>query len=293
MDIVNVYGLLADKSEVVVALGNHNNVHGLACYQPIDQVLQIKPLPDVAVPSVVEFLIVHEKPTGRADKNVLYFSLALKEAHDDKRWLHIHINKAGVAEAVLSSDKSIFTVSHSAVDKYDRSRLLAGSLYSLATVFGEQAYTVSWKVQNFANGEMIMFLPTTWYGGETCEPQTGLHDLLHLLQRDQFRGFVSPEWCHNVSTVTNCEDNATCGACMGQCPNPNHVCYPNPEDDNFVCRMPGHAPSLTPGALVTVASETESTTTGITWLAVAGVFVIIIILALGLAFQTRRQPVRT
>jgi hypothetical protein len=288
MDIVNVYGYLADKSEVVVAVGNHNNVHGIACYQPLDQVLQIKPLPDVAAPSVVEFLIHHENPTGRADKNLLYFSLALKEPHDDKRWLHIHINKAGVAEAVLSSDKSIFTLSYSAVDKNDRSRILAGSLYSITTIFGEKPYTVSWKVQNFTNGELIMFLPTTWYGADTCEPSTGLHALLQTLQSDQFRGFVTQEWCHNVPTVTNCNEGVTCGTCMGQCPNPNHLCYPNPEDSNFVCRVPGHEPNLSPGALVTVASDTSSTT-GITWFAVASVFVIIIILALGLAFQTRRR----
>lgn len=288
MDIVNVYGYLSDQSEVVIALGNHNNAHGILCYEPLNQLLQIHALSEVVIPSVVEFILHHEKPTGRPDKNVLYFSLALKEPHGDKKWLHIDIDKMGLANATVSSEKSIFTVNYSSVDKYDRSRMLAGSLYSLNTVFGEQTYTVSWKVRNFVNSELIMFLPTTWYVGASCESSTGLHNLIQHLKSDHFRGFVSREWCDNVTNVSNCSESKSCGDCMGYCPNPNHVCYPNSADSNFVCRVPGHEPILGSSALVTVASE-PSSTNGITWLAVTSVFVIVIILALGLAFQTRRR----
>lgn len=293
MDIVDIYGYLPDKSEIVIAAGNYNNIHGILCYQPINDLLQIRPLPEINVPSITELILNHETPIGNKDKNKLYFSLTLKEPHDEKQYINVKIestDKNKIACAVLSSEKAIFTIAYSNIDKNNHGRLLSGSLYSLATMFGEQNYTVSWKIQDFDNGDLVIFLPTSWYESQPsgfCEKKEGMHNLISLLNQPNIRGYTEQIWCENIPSITNCQNNIPCGNCMGQCPNPNHLCYPNPTNQNFVCRSPGKEPNIGNEIFVTFTTE-EKNNTGIAWFAIVSIFVVFILLAIGFFLKSRQ-----
>lgn len=311
MDIVNIYGHILDKSELVIGVGNYNNIHGLCTYSitQSENVLQMQSLPEIASPSVIKLILKYESPLGISD-NQIYFSLKVS---DSDRYININIESDGdrnLAVACLSKDKAYFWIDYSNIDKTPRSQLLAGSLYSLKTSFGEQDYTISWKIKDHSHGDLIIFLPLSWYEIEpkepkepkgpkepkeastppeiTCQNKNGLMTLVEGLNQLTFKGFTTRQWCEDAPRVINCTEGSLCGECMGQCLDLNHICYPNLEtqsSDKFVCGPPELEPKMNQSSSVTFTATSAPSTTGTTatWIAVIAIVIIIILLTWGLS----------
>lgn len=288
MDIVDVYGHIPntlDGAEIVIGVGNYNNIHGLACYYPTEDLLQIRSLSEIMTPSVIELILRYENPTNTTSSNQVYFSLQVKNTD---RYININIEVDGddkVACAIVSPEKAFFTIDYSTIDKTPRSHLLAGALYSLQTTFGEQNYIVSWKINGFANGDLVIFLPTTWYENVdgNCHMRTGVSNLIDALNQLKFKGYTTQQWCETAPHVINCHDNNLCGDCFGPCQNPNHICWP--DGDKFICGFPQNEPNMVEFSMVSFAdtnSTPQTTGTAATWIAVVAIFLIVAILAWGL-----------
>lgn len=298
MDIVDIYGHIPDKSELIIGVGNYNNIHGLLTYFPSEDLLQMKTLPEVITPSVVQLILTYEKPSNIDKSNRIYFSLAVKDA--PSRYINIKIDiddDDKVACACISSEKAFFWIDYSNIDRTPRSQLLAGSLYSLQTTFGEQEYIVSWKVKGFSNGDLIIFLPTKWYETSSqdnfCQYKEGIITLVESLNQLGFKGYTSQQWCEDVPHVTHCSTEMQCGDCMGQCRDVNHICYPNPEYNSvnphpninkFICGDHKHEPKMDQSSIVSFSDTTPIQTTGTTatWVAIITIFVIVALLVWGL-----------
>jgi hypothetical protein len=293
MDVANIYGHLHDKSELVIGVGNYNNIHGLACYYPNESLLHIQPVPEIMTPSVLQVILHYENPTNNLSDNKLYFSLEIKSHNSSltPKYINVDIDVDGdqkIACASISSQKGIFTIDYSTVDKIPRSQLLAGTLYSLQTTFGEQKYIVSWKIHGFANGDLIVFLPTTWYENvnNICQERSGINTLIESLNQLKFKGYTTEKWCETASYVINCNDNTLCGDCLGPCQNNAHICWPH--DNKFICGSPENEPNMFETNLVSFADTTSTPPTSgttATVIAIIVIFVIVAILAWGLTHK--------
>ncbi|CAH6419335.1 Hypothetical protein HVR_LOCUS539 [uncultured virus] len=349
MEIVDIYGHLADESEIIIGVGNYNNIHGLACYfpkknaeisgqWPNEDLLQIKPVTEVIAPSVLQLILKYENPSNSTNNDKVYFSLAVKDVRSpvslikssdenkpsdgtltksagEQRYINVNIEVEGdhkVACATVSTQKAIFTLDYSSIDRTPRPVLMAGALYSLGTVFGEQSYIVSWKIQGFSNGDLVIFLPTTWYEPQNipsdnsevtsaensfCQVNSGIFNLIERLNQLQFKGYSTQQWCEGIPQISNCVDNNMCGECFGQCPNPNHICYPkntniipsewatktNP-NERFMCGVPSNEPNMFQTSSVSLANTNPPQTTGTTatWIAIIAVFILVALLVWGL-----------
>lgn len=293
MEIVDIYGHLVDGSELVIGVGNYNTIHGLACYFSNDDLLQIQPISEVIAPSVLELILKYEKPLND-NSGGLYFSLSVKNTTPTKYVnIAIEMDEQKVARATISNQKTLFTIDYSSVDKVPRSLLLAGSLYSLQTTFGEKNYVVSWKIQGFANGDLIIFLPTTWYEPSQksefsyCNEKSGIINLVEKLNQISFRGYSTQQWCEGSPQVINCQNEDICGNCLGQCSNPNHICYPDLSGSKkFICGMSSDETNMLQSSTVSFAEDTPQTTgTTATWIAIISIFVIVGLLAWGLNYK--------
>lgn len=262
MEIVDIYGHISDGSELVIGVGNYNNIHGLACYFPErnhliseqwpgNDLLLINPISEVIAPSVLQLILKYENIPNDQPNNKIYFSLSVKDSGENqvgtKKYINVDIGSDKQACATVSTEKAIFSIDYSIVDNCQRSKLLAGSLYSLETMINKQKYIVSWKIQGFSNGDLIIFLPTTWYendGQETnssCRINSGVINLIERLNQLQFRGYSTKHWCEKIPQITNCDDNNICGKCFGRCLNTSHICYPKliaNKDEIFICGSP-------------------------------------------------------
>lgn len=312
--IVNIYGHIPNKSEIVIGVGNYNNVHGLLAYFPIENLLQIRPLPEIIIPSVIELILTYENPSSvNNNDNRVYFSLAIKNnyhlkskqnnTNQDKfnqTYINVNIEQEGdkkIACACISTEKAYFWIDYSSIDKKPRSKLLAGALYSLQTTFGEQNYVVSWKIQGFSNGDLIIFLPTKWYepnhniSNNTtqenfCQSESGVITLTERLNQIKFKGYTTQQWCEDVSFVTHCIDDEQCGKCLGPCRDPNQICYANfnSTGDKFICGVPNKEPKLNQSLLVSFTeSPVQTMGTFATWLAIIAIVIIVIVLTWGLS----------
>jgi hypothetical protein len=286
MDIVDIYGHIADKSELIAGVGNYNNIHGLLTYFSNEDLLQMRSLPEIATPSVIQLILTYENPMVAASDDKVYFSLNVKGTN---RYVNVKIETDGerkLATACISQEKGYFWIDYSIVDKTPRSKLLAGALYSLRTTFGEQDYVVSWKIQGFSHGDLVIFLPLSWYEtvtGAFCENKSGLITLVESLNQLKFKGYTTQQWCEDAPHITNCPDGKMCGECMGQCHDLNHICYP--DGKRFVCGGPDNEPKMNQSSLVSFADSTPPSTTGTTatWIAVIAIVIIVALLAWGLA----------
>jgi len=293
MDVVSVYGHICDKSELLIGVGNYNNIHGLACYYPNEDLLQIRSIPEIMTPSVIELILHYENQTHGTSSDKVYFSLEVKNSDIGvpSRYINVNIEVDGdrkVACAIISPEKAYFTIDYSTIDKTPRSHLLAGALYSLQTTFGEQNYIVSWKINGFANGDLVIFLPTTWYENieGNCHMKKGVNNLIDSLNQLQFKGYTTEQWCENASHVVNCHDNNLCGDCFGPCQNSNHICWP--DGDKFICGYPQNEPNMIQLSMVSFAETTsipQTTGTAATWIALVAIFLIVGILAWGLTHK--------
>lgn len=313
LGIVDIYGHIPDKSELVLGVGNYNNIHGLLTYFPVDDLLQMRSLPEIITPSLIELVLTYEKPSSVNITERVYFTLGVKGTNN---YININIELDGdrtVACACISQEKAFFWIDYSNIDKIPRSQLLAGALYSLQTKFGEQDYVVSWKIHGFSNGDLVIFLPTTWYEPISqdsdntskvfCQAQTGVITLFERLNQIGFKGYTNQQWCEDVPFITHCTENKQCGECLGQCRDPSDICYINYNSnreinlekqgpntlylENFICGSHTKEPKLNQSSFVSFA-ETPPQTTGTfaTWLAIIAIIIIVAILTWGLSRQT-------
>ena len=307
MDVVDIYGHIPNKSNIILAVGNYNNIHGLLTYFPTEDLLQMRSLPEIITSSVIELILAYEKPLSTNKTDRVYFTLSTKDTSLSNKFINIKIEIDGdhkVAFACLSSEKCFFWIDYSSIDVTPRSQLLSGVLYSLQTSFGEQDYTVSWKIKGFSNnnksiiehlnspnGDLVIFLPTTWYelipdSQILCQSITGTSILIDRLNQLNFKGYTTQQWCEEVPHVIHCTDDKQCGECLGYCGDSNHICYMNLDatGDKFVCGLTNKEPKLNKSTMVSFSESPLPTTgTGATWLAIIAIVVIVAILTWGLS----------
>lgn len=331
LGIVDIYGHIPDKSELILGVGNYNNIHGLLTYFPSEHLLQIQQLREVLTPSVIELILTYEKPSHADNTNRIYFSLGVKDVVPPKselvcsenivsesiqkesilsqqkcnKYINVKVELDGdkpVACSCISSEKGFFWVDYSSIDKIPRSQLLAGGLYSFKTTFGEQDYTVSWKIKGFSNGDLIILLPTTWYeksqdNENFCEMKMGVNLLEEKLKQLSFKGYTNQYWCEEIPFVTHCSIDEYCGNCLGQCGNPNNICYINTDTSlnnplshsKFICGSPTLEPDLDQYSMISF-SETPPQTTGnvATWVAIIAIVILVALLTWGLTSKVER-----
>lgn len=265
--IVNIYGPIPDQSEIILGVGNYNNVHGLLTYSSGDDLLQMTPLTDVLTPSVLPLTIVYE-PTKN---NRPCFSLAVNGTNN---YVNVKLENQESC-ACISSDKALFWLDYSSVDAIPRAQILAGGLYSLQTTVGDKDYVVSWKIKGFTNGDLVIFLPTTWYerNNDTCVLNTGSFNLVENLYKLSFKGYSDKRWCEESSNVVHCSAEQLCGDCFGTCSNPGHICLP--EEGKFVCS--GNHTSM-----VTFTENNGNSTNMIAiWIALIAIVLVVALLTWG------------
>lgn len=251
----SIYGQLNNLSEIVLGIGSYNNIHGLLTLE--EDILSMKILSEVITPNVVELILEY------SDNNI--FSLKIK---DSDKYIGVkleHDNNKITAYAIISDIKTYFSINYSSIDKVPRSNIFSGALYSLQTVVNNVNYTVSWKVNDLPNAELLLFLPLSWYENESCENKTGLIPLIENLNQLSFKGYTNEDWCKNVKQVIHCEDDQRCGNCLGHCDNISQICELN-NDNNFVC--------ITNDETTT----NNNTVSSYTWLAIFLVIIIILFL---------------
>lgn len=299
-NIVNIYGHIVDKSEVILSVGNYNNIHGLLTWLPKENFLEFFGLSEIITPSVIQLILTYEKPLN-VISNKTYFSLAVKNTNGDppNKYLNVNIEKEGdtqIACATISSEKAFFTIDYSSIDKIPRSHILAGALYCLRTTILDKEYIVSWKINGFSNGDLIIFLPTTWYeninsNNTFCQSKNSLINLIENLNQIQFKGYTTQQWCETNPDVINCKDGILCGSCLGNCKDPNHICFPNSNpnstDNKFICDIPDKEVNMIQSTMVSFVDNNAPQTTGnaATWIAIVIIFLFIIILIFGLTYN--------
>lgn len=251
-DINNIYGNIDNLSEVVLGIGNYNSVHGLLTSN--DDKLMMEMLSSVVTPNIVECILEYT--------NNNLFSLAIK---DTNKYVGVTIEdyNGRIAYACISDVKTYFSVNYSSIDKNPRSSIFSGVLYSLQTTIDNIQYTVSWKIDNLPNGDIILFLPLSWYNND-CTPVSGLVTLVESLKQLNFKGYTNEKWCSNVKHIVHCDDGEKCGVCLGYCDNTSQVCDVN-ENNTFIC--------VSNGSETTTNSQSDYT-----WLAIVLVILIIFFL---------------
>jgi hypothetical protein len=267
MDMTNnIYGNIKDNQELIITIGNYNNIFSIVSNN--NETIQINNLNNINdLTKISRFIIKYEEendkqfkelfgiPKGNAkqfkgnDKLKLKFTLKLHDndilytinntKNKKDKYLNIKLVNKDTAIAVISEKPRIFWIEYSIIDNSYRSNLLAGSLYLLATNYNNKTYNVQWKINNELNGELIIFLPTTWYEktDDYCKLHTkGYIQLIDNLKRLSFKGYTTNKWCEEVSYIYNCDINNKCGDCMGSCDD-NKICLPNLENNNskFIC----------------------------------------------------------
>lgn len=277
MAVVDIYGHIADESVIIIAVGHYNSVYGLLSYYANEDLLQISLLDSLVEPVVVELVLKYETVGDN-----ICFTLRVKGSNE---YIGVKLNEEGKACACIGKEKVYFGVDYSATDVKPRSKLMAGSFYALDTMYAEQKYTVSWKVEGFANGELIIFLPTTWYEKDetsgVCSSHNTLEALIPNLSRVSFKGYTTAKWCETSPHVVNCTNKNACGTCMGRCPNVNHICYPL--GSKFVCGPSSAEPDMFHTDDITIA-ESDSVNT-VAWIIIVIIMLIILILVAGLSYK--------
>lgn len=273
MDVSNIYGPITNDTEVILAIGHYNNVHGLLTHIPND-VLQMRSLANIIAPTIIELILTYHSDNK--------FSLGVKGTN-----MYIGVespqNETRTVTAVVSDIKTFFSLDFSAVDKIPRSKILSGVLYSLRTTINEQQYTVTWRIQGFANGDLIIFLPTTWYEKDVdiCIKRSDTPILLDKLNKLRFRGYTNQKWCEQLPSLTHCTTDNYCGKCLGNCYQNNQICYPD-INGSFICGPSDDNKDIVDPTTSTTTTSSISRSTA-TWIAVGAIIIIVALLVYGLA----------
>jgi hypothetical protein len=132
LSVIDIYGHIPDRSEIVLGIGNYNNIHGLLTYFPSEDLLQMRFNSELLNPSILKLILNYEQITD----NRLYLSLSV----NDSQYINIKSN----SEACISSEKALFWIDYSSLDRSSkilRQQLLSGVLYSLKTTHDQ---VVTW-----------------------------------------------------------------------------------------------------------------------------------------------------
>ena len=249
----NIYGNIIDNQELIISIGNYNNIFSIISNNNDSiKINNLNNINDDIMSKISRFIINYEQNTqskGNVKDKNLKFTLKLQDndilytinntKNKQDRYLNIKLLDKDTAIAVISKEPRIFWIEYSTIDNSYRSNLLAGSLYLLATNYNNKKYNVQWKINNDLNGELIIFLPTTWYEkfDDHCKINNGGYiQLIENLKRLSFKGYTTDKWCEEVSHIYNCDIYNKCGDCMGACDD-NKLCLPNLENNNakFLC----------------------------------------------------------
>lgn len=253
-NVVDIYGNILDKSELIIAVGNYNNIHGLLTFN--NNLLEMRTLFEIESQSVIK--VIYQEATSK------YFSLYSSQHN---KYLNVDIDDE-VATAILSNEKALFWIDYSIIDQTPRDELLAGVLYSLKTRVDDKEYIVSWKIKDFSNGDLIIFLPTTWYErvDNVCILKRGSDQLIQKLNQLHFKGYTNEGWCQNIPTVTNCNDDKTCGECLGKCSNHQEIC--SLYNNNLICQS--------------ISNNKTRSNNLVIWIALITIVIIVALLAWGI-----------
>lgn len=290
----SIYGHLPNKSDIILALGTHDNITSLLTH--VDHNLQFTPLMEANLEDVAQFTLTYESPIISSIHNT-YFSLMHKPNNKQVNVKIAVANDHLVASATLSADKTIFSIEHSNIDKFSRALLLAGAIYALKTNIGEKSYVVSWYQNSGNTVESVIILPIMWYEdiNGICVYKSGLTSLLDSIAQNKFKGYTSNKWCELLPTVEYCDGSNTCGACLGICADDNLLCYPSANligsqatySEPFVCGNREKEFSLLDHSNIASSNTPSTTGTNATWIAVIAIFIIVIVLAWGLFIKYR------
>jgi len=255
-DVVNIYGQIDNLSEVVLGIGNYNNVFGLLTLE--EDNLSMKLLSELLIPNIVELILEYSSEH--------LFTLAIKNTD---KYIGVksetslnHVN-GKVLYTCISDTKTYFSINYSSIDRVSRSNIFSGALYSLFTIVDGIKSYVSWKFNGLPYSDLILFLPLSWYGHDTCENKTGLITLVENLNQLRFKGYTNEQWCKNIKHVIHCNDEQRCGNCLGYCDDDLHICKLD-DNNNFICES-------------TIINTTNDQT-NYTWLAVLLTIIIILFL---------------
>lgn len=272
MDVVNIYGDLRNNVELVVGIRNYN-IHGLLTYETDGIVM--KPITNINSDSIVEVVLTYENETTCSDR--IYFSLAVKGSD---KYINIKDN-SGLA--YISDEKANFWIDYSGLDRKPRDQILAGSSYSLKTMNNGEECVVIWKIDGFSSGDLVLFLPTTWYeknGDNVCQSIMGINLLVEKLQQTNFKGYTKENWCNEGFDINNCsDDDEKSGNCMGYHNNEEHICYI--KEGNFICESVKEEPKI--ADLIPEANPPMTSGTTATWIAIVIVFVLVLLITFGLS----------
>jgi hypothetical protein len=289
MDMTNnIYGNIRDNQELIISIGNYNNIFSIVSNNNNSiQINNLNNINDNIMSKISRFIIKYETQNdkqfkellgiskGNAKNKKLKFTLKLQDndilytinntKNKKERYLNIKAINKDTAIAVISEEPRIFWIEYSTIDNSYRSNLLAGSLYLLATNYNNKKYNVQWKINTDLNGELIIFLPTTWYEkiDDYCKLNTGGYiQLIENLKRLSFKGYTTDKWCEEVSHIYNCDIYNKCGDCMGACDN-SKICLPNLENNNakFLCDDYTNEDKLYNYEAITFINDDKSTDT--------------------------------
>jgi Pyruvate/2-oxoacid:ferredoxin oxidoreductase delta subunit len=245
---------------------------------------------EASAPPILEFTIGAAPASGGQKKRYSFEQVG----SDPPQYLSVTIiTENGLKQAVveLSDHKTYFQINYSSIDRDPRGQILAGTLYGLETVFGDQSYEVMWPIEGLPPSNLVTFLPTSWYElkDDMCVPASEITSLVRGLAQPQFKGFTTNQWCQHLPYITNCEGDNICGDCMGYCPDPNHICYQDLTQNQFKCGHAAHEPDIVTAAVTLAEPPTPPMTTGdlATVIAVLIVLLIIGLLAWGLSTNSK------
>jgi hypothetical protein len=230
MDLATTYGPMSSNTELIIGVGNYNNIHGVLTYTGASSLnsatnIIVNPVAEAMTPNVIPFTVRYHDGGMYSFYNV-----------EMGNYLSARLLSDNNCVAIVTDTLTLFSLEYSGVDKTPRPELLAGVLYSLRTNIKGKNYTVSWSIKGFSNGDLIIFLPTSWYElvQGVCVNRTGVSTLVESLNKLSFKGYATDTWCKENPSITHCVDGTECGSCLGQCRDPDHICL-HVTDGKYVC----------------------------------------------------------
>lgn len=258
---MSIFGSIANKSEILLATGTNNSVSKVATYNNgviLTSTLEVEPS------LILRFII--EREIGN--------TFSFKNTNTPTQNLYLSVDENNVAQ--ISETKTFFTLS----DFNDT--IYSGTQY--------QIFKDKILVKFNPDTTNIIFLQLFWYeliskyqvGYNICELQFGAGSLLEKLNKNNFRGFTSKSWCETAPFVTNCNEDQTCGECLGRCVENSEVCYPS-GDLEFECSTDKRNMNLLPNEKSAITGTLASIA------AVIFIYLIVIIFVAGISYIQKRK----
>jgi hypothetical protein len=231
-----IYGYLNDKKNIIITIGNNNNILGALIFK--NDKLQFTDN-NKYFDKIVEWELNYLSNSDTENKS---FSLYCKKFN-----MYLFTDENNIA--TLSTNKKIFNIGFSSVDKIPRQKLLSGVLYNLY----DDDKLVKWNMKKFSHVDLISFLPTTYYSLQDFQDSDSQvnsdsrvnniiieNETIKFLMTgigsntgtdtDTRKKFTEKEWV-KYQNFLHCEKNNKCGKCLGNCNN-DKICVLRTEDSN-------------------------------------------------------------